>query len=171
MIDDDFEAFRVALESDSSVDLRVSVVPRDDVSQPTPLVPRLGISSIPPEQSPPTMKRKRMEPEPQEEVSMNSQPVMQIIKLIRTARRTPEEILAAFNNEQSNETAYGLSQDPPPIAEPKVECKSAWSQTYFSTPPAKHHLSKSSTSATNPKVLMTHMIHAANLALSPLVMT
>ena len=45
---------------------------------------------------------------------MNSQQVMQIIKSVRTARRTPQEILAAFNNEQSNETAYGPSQDPPP---------------------------------------------------------
>jgi hypothetical protein len=63
----------------------------------------------------------RPEPEPQEEGPVNSLHVMQIIKSVRTVRRTPQEILAAFNNTKSNQTAYKPPrQPPPPVPEPST---------------------------------------------------
>ena len=48
------------------------------------------------------------EPEQEREESQ----VMQIIESIRTIRRTPQEILAAFNNKKSNQTTYRPSREP-----------------------------------------------------------
>jgi hypothetical protein len=55
-IDDDFEAFCVALEANSLVDMRVSVVPSNAVSQTTPIP---SISPTLPEMPLPTKTRKR----------------------------------------------------------------------------------------------------------------
>ena len=55
------------------------------------------------------------EPEPEREEE-SADVVMQIIKSIRTVRRTPQEILAAYNNKKSNQTTYRPSRDPlPPV--------------------------------------------------------
>ena len=65
MIEDDFEAFCVTLEADSLVEMRVSVIPREDVSQPTSFVPELSVSPILPEIPPPAKKRKPKSDSPQ----------------------------------------------------------------------------------------------------------
>ena len=57
-LDDDFDAFRVALEANLLADIRVLVVPRDGTPQPTPLASKPTTSSILPEMPPPTKKRR-----------------------------------------------------------------------------------------------------------------
>ena len=67
--------------------------------------------------------KKRQHPvEPElekEERSAITPQVIQIIKSVRTDRRTPQEILAAFNNKKSNQTTYRPSRKPlPPVRKP-----------------------------------------------------
>lgn len=59
-------------------------------------------------------------PEPEkEEESANLPQVMQIIKSVRHVPRTPQEILAAFNNKKSKQTTYRPSGKPlPPVRKP-----------------------------------------------------
>jgi hypothetical protein len=52
--------------------------------------------------------------QPLQEGSMTSPQVMQIIKSVRSVRRTPQEILAAYNNTESNQTANRPLQELPP---------------------------------------------------------
>lgn len=69
MIEDDFEAFRVALEANSLAEMRVSVMPRDDISRPTSFAPKPSIAPILPEIPPPTKKRMTEDEPPQNLVS------------------------------------------------------------------------------------------------------
>ena len=58
-IDDDFEAFRVALEANLLADILVLVVPRDGTPRPTSLASKPTTSSILPEMPPPKKKSRR----------------------------------------------------------------------------------------------------------------